>query len=140
MTVTDLLVQVNIDYTELEEQFAEQSVQPKPCHTSPTKGAGGPGHTASVLDMDRARNVGVLMRSLKMDISALKAAICALLSGTPTEHRALEEFEIEGVLAAFPTPGEAKKLKIEYAVKAYHADIPCVLHPVLNEHATTRDT
>lgn len=64
-----------------------------------------------VLDIDRARNVGVLMRSLKMDVRGIEAALQATLFNDGSGQRSLEEFEIEGILAAFPTPEEERKLK-----------------------------
>lgn len=64
-----------------------------------------------MLDMDRTRNVGVLMRSLKMDVPAIQDALNACLSLGAVDQRRLEEFEIEGILAAFPSPAEAKQLQ-----------------------------
>lgn len=104
-------MQVNINFSELEEQFAAKAVLNKPPHESPHKCAAVSGPAASVLDMDRARNVGVLMRSLKMDISAIQAALHASISHRTGDQRRLEEFEIVGILAAFPSAAEAQQLQ-----------------------------
>lgn len=83
----------------------------KPAHESPIKLVAGPGPAASVLDMDRARNVGVLMRSLKMDVQAIQAVLYSSLSLEAGNERRLEEFEIVGILGAFPSAAEATKLQ-----------------------------
>lgn len=88
----------------------------------------------TVLDNDRARNVGVLMRSLKMDARGIEAALHAtLFNAGSSGQRFLEEFEIEGIFAAFPTPAEERKLKcmgyvtlspvgVSYLVPSVHLD------------------
>eukprot|EP00892_Ulva_mutabilis_P003210 jgi/Ulvmu1/12890/UM098_0078.1 len=101
---------VQIDFAELEEQFAAKSATNKPVQQSPSK-SNAHGPAASVLDMDRARNVGVLMRSLKMDTPTIQAALYASLSNCSSDQRRLEEFEIEGILAAFPSKAEAQQLQ-----------------------------
>ena len=55
--------------------------------------------------------MGVLMRSLKMDSAGIEAALHATLFHDGSGQRTLEEFEIEGILAAFPTADEERKLK-----------------------------
>jgi hypothetical protein len=67
--------------------------------------------TGPVLDIDRSRNVGVLMRSLKMDAKGIEAALHATLFNDGSGQRYLEEFEIEGILAAFPTIEEGRMLR-----------------------------
>lgn len=100
---------MNIDYSELEEQFAAK----KPHQHTTTCSAlrvreTGP-QPVSVLDVDRSRNIGVLMRSLKMDAAGIQKAVQATLLNE--RNGALEEFEVEGILAAFPSLDEENKLK-----------------------------
>jgi hypothetical protein len=104
-------VQVNINYSELEEQFAAKCSVPVAKLSTPAVPAEPSNTLATVLDLDRARNVGVLMRSLKMDAEAIEAAVHAALYNHNSQQRKLEEFEIDGIVAAFPTPDEAKKLR-----------------------------
>lgn len=51
------------------------------------------------------------MRSLKMDAQGIEAAVHAALYNSGSQERKLEEFEIDGIVAAFPTLEEARKLK-----------------------------
>jgi hypothetical protein len=107
-------MQVTIDYSELEEQFAVKN--PGKSNTAATSSPAGTGPTAQataepVLDIDRARNVGVLMRSLKMSAKDIEAALHATLLNDGSGQRHLEEFEVDGILAAFPTVEEGRMLQ-----------------------------
>ena len=103
---------MNIDFSELEEQFAAKNPVKNntTSHSSPSRAVDTAPPAKTVLDIDRARNVGVLMRSLKMDARGIEAALHATLFNDGSGQRTLEEFEIEGILAAFPTAEEERQL------------------------------
>ena len=103
---------MQVDYGELQDNF-----EAAPAKTPPRLGGAAaarpatPAAAESVLNMDRTRTVGVLMRTLKLDAAGLDAALAAALAGGEGGGaRRLEDNEVEGLLAALPSAVEAQKL------------------------------
>jgi hypothetical protein len=109
---------VHIDYSELQDEFSAPVAGPRnPFHSAPKALSAA---AVSVLDMDRTRNVGVLMRTLKLDAIGISASLELMLlegSGREVAHgRWLEDNEIAGIHAMVPSDSEASALHgITYA-------------------------
>jgi hypothetical protein len=126
------VLQVDVDFAQLEDQFAA-----KPTHApAVAHGIKQPRQAAAraILDLDRARNVGVFARGLKMtaaaastavdtDLAALSDRLGSGLGKTPIGSGAaddcaagLSEDAVQGLLAIFPTSAEATQLTAQRCV------------------------
>jgi len=98
-----------INFSELEDQFAA-----KPAAGLSAAGGRSQPAARAVLDLDRARNVGVFLRGLRLALPAVVEAleaVCSDESALEGGQRVLSDDELAGLLALWPAPAEAAKLR-----------------------------